>query len=88
MQISFTLHRLNALHPDRDVRMSAEASGRGSDSSRRMRTRQQEIAGNLKRGHSLRARHGREMVQKPFEGVACGQVVEQITPRCTPTAAM
>jgi hypothetical protein len=53
-----------------------------------MRTRQQEIAGNLKRGHSLRARHGREMVQKPFEGVACGQVVEQITPRCTPMAAM
>jgi hypothetical protein len=59
----------------------AEPNGRGSDSSRRMRTREQQIAGDLERSDSLRAGHGGKMVEKPLEGVAGGQVVEQIPDR-------
>jgi hypothetical protein len=43
-----------------------------------MRTREQQIAGNLKRGNCLRSGYGRKVVEEPLQRVAGGEVIQQV----------
>src|SRR5712691_589055 len=56
---------------------SSAARGRGTDSSRRTRTRQQGFAGPLESGNSLRAGHGGKGVEELVETVPGGQIVNE-----------
>src|SRR4030095_1286705 len=57
---------------------SSRDSGRGKDSSSRMRTGCQQILGYLEGRDSLLAGHGGKIVKKLLEGVSGGKVVEKI----------
>ena len=48
-----------------------------------MRTRNQQICGQLQSGHGLLPRDRREMIQEALEWIAGGEVVDQILDRQT-----
>jgi len=54
------------------------ASGRGKDSSSRMRTGSQQVSGKFESRDRLFAPHSGEIVDKLIQGVAGGEVVEEI----------
>src|SRR3972149_5156576 len=56
---------------------SSRARSTGRCSSRRTRTGQERVAGQVECGDGLFPLHGRELVEKLVEGVAALQVVEQ-----------
>lgn len=58
--------------------ISVRPSGRGSDSSSRMRTRGQQVAGDLQCGHGLFSGYGRKVVQKALERVTGREVIHQV----------
>ena len=57
---------------------SSRASGRGRDSSRRMRTGSQEVSGEFESRDCLFTLHGRKVVEKLIQSVPGGQVVEEV----------
>jgi hypothetical protein len=57
---------------------SSRASGRGNDSSSRMRTGSQQIFGEFKRRDCLVTLHSRKVVEELIQRISGGQVVEEI----------
>src|SRR6266851_4956427 len=57
---------------------SSRASGRGKDSSRRMRTGGQQISGEFEGRDRLFTPHGGEIVEELIQGVTGGEVVEEV----------
>src|SRR6266487_3541075 len=61
----------------------SDPSGRGTDSSRRIRTRRRQITCDFDRSHSLFTSDRWKMVEKPFEAVSAGKVIDQVFHRHT-----
>ena len=60
---------------------SDSASGRGRDSSSRIRTRSQPRAREFQRRDSLFPRYRREVFQESLKRIACGQIINEVLER-------
>ena len=58
--------------------VSSPASGRGNDSSSRMRTAGQQVPGNLEGSHGLITRHRWKVIEKPFQRIASSEIVDEV----------